>query len=178
MLAAADRIRDQHGWDLEPDLLAMFHLPNSAYPDLVHSDLPVDWGVWQDLSAGGPDVRPAVALHHLADAFASPAMRSWLRDWLRQDGRRCIGFAMVFEAWLGAVPPGYRHGDLAQASASDRVEARVVAAVDIDGRLHRAIRVRGAQVPTVTTWAVPPPRIRDTRIATGLTRLMRLARAL
>jgi hypothetical protein len=85
---------------------------------------------------------------------------------------------MVFEAWLGAVKPTYRHGDLAQAPASDRVEARVVAAVDIDGHVHRAIRVRGAQAPTLTTWTVPPPRIRDTRIITGLTRLVHLARAL
>jgi hypothetical protein len=178
MLAAAERIREHHGWDLAPDLLALFHLPMSAYPDLVHWDFPVDRGVWHHPTIGDPDLPPAVALHRLADALGSAPMRAWLRDWLHEDGRRCIGFAMVFEAWLGAVRPGYRYGDLAQASASARVETRVVAAVDIDLRIYRVLRVRGTHAPTVTAWATPPPQVRDTRIATGLTRLVNLAHSL
>ena len=178
MLLAAERIREHHGWELAPDLLALFHIPMSTHPDLVHSDFPVDRSVWHDPLTGHPDMPPAIALHRLADTLDSSPMRTWLRDWLHEDGRRCIGFAMVFEGWLGPVRPNYRHGDLAQAPASARVEARVVAAVDIDLRVYRAIRVRGAQAPTITTWAVPPPRVRNTRVAIGLTRLVNLARSL
>ncbi|WP_050592265.1 hypothetical protein [Salinispora pacifica] len=115
-----------------------------------------------------------MALHHLADALHTAPMRSWLHE----DGRRCVGFAMVFDDWLEAVHPGCRHGDFAQAPASARVEARVLAAVDADLRVYRAIRTRGAQAPSITTWASPPPRIRNTRITTGLSRLMNLARFL
>ncbi|MBF9134741.1 hypothetical protein I0C86_38295 [Plantactinospora sp. S1510] len=105
-------------------------------------------------------------------------MRTWLRGWLHVDGRRCIGFGVVFEAWLGEARPGFRHGDLAQAPESARVQTRVVAAVDIDLRFYRAIRMRGAHAPAVTTWAAPPPQIRGTRIAAGLTRMVDRARAL
>ncbi|MEU6022594.1 hypothetical protein [Micromonospora sp. NPDC047134] len=174
-LLTAERIQEHHGWDLAPNLLALFHHPWSPHPHLVHSDSPVDPAVWHDLPTGAQDPRPAVALHHLADTLATAPMRTWLRDWLHKDGRVCLGFALVFEAWIGAAHPTYRHGDLAQAPPSDRVEARVVAAADIGGRIHRIIRVRGAHTPTADSWAAPPPRIRDTRIATALTRLVQLA---
>lgn len=163
-------IREHHGWGSAPDLLALFHLPTSAHLDLVHYDFPVSPTVWHHPETGKPEIPPIAALHRVADALNSAPMRAWLRDWLHEDGRRCIGFAMLLE------------GPLAQSPASTRVEARLVVAVDLDLdldlRVYRAIRVRDAQTPSITTWAVTPPGIRDTHLSTGLTRLVNLARAL
>ncbi|MFI6163074.1 hypothetical protein ACIA59_24370 [Micromonospora haikouensis] len=164
-LATVEGIREHHGWGSAPDLLALFHLPTSAYPDLVHYDFPVSPAMWHHPETGKPEIPPLAALHRVADALNSAPMRAWLRDWLHKDGRRCIGFAMILE------------GPLAQSPASTGVEARVVA-VDLDLRVYRAIRVRDAQTPSITTWAVTPPGIRDTHLSTELTRLVHLARAL
>ncbi|MFG1952461.1 hypothetical protein [Micromonospora sp. NPDC048830] len=180
-LAVVEAQHERRGWDLPPQLIGLFDRPMSAHPHRVYVDGDLfDPSVWHDpdLAGGDQEAPPAVILHRLAEHADSLPMRSWLRAWLRQDGRRCVGFAVVFEAWAGPVGPGYRHGDLAQAPASDRVEVRVVAAVDIDLRMYQVMRARGAQAPAVNTWPVPPPRVRDTRIATGLTRLVRLTRTL
>ncbi|MFG2058569.1 hypothetical protein ACGFI9_31545 [Micromonospora sp. NPDC048930] len=180
-LARVEALHERHGWDLSPELIGLFDRPMSAHPHQVHVDADLfDPSVWHapSLAGGDQDAQPAVILHRLARHASSHAMRDWLRTWLHRDGRRCVGFAMVFEAWAGRVGPGYRHGDLAQAPASARVETRVVAAVDIDLRLYQVMRPRGARSATVDTWAVPPPRVAGTRIAAGLTRLIHLARNL
>ncbi|RKF22814.1 hypothetical protein D7I43_31325 [Micromonospora globbae] len=180
-LTEVEALHERHGWDLSPELIGVFDRPTSAHPHRVHVDADLfDPSVWHapNLADGDQTNPPAVILHRRAGHAASLPMRDVLRAWLHCDGRRCVGFAMVFEAWAGPVGPGYRHGDLAQAPASACVETRLVAAVDIDLRLYRVLRARGAQAPTVDTWAAPPPRVRHTRIATGLTRLVTLARDL
>ncbi len=180
-LTEVEALHERHGWDLSPELIGLFDRPTAVHPHRVYVDADLFHpSVWHNpnLADGDQSNAPAVILHRLAEHAASPPMRQVLQGWLHNDGRRCIGFAMVFEAWAGPVGPGYRHGDLAQAPASARVATRLVAAVDIDLRLYRVLRARGAQAPNVDTWAAPPPRIRTTRIATGLTRLVHLARDL
>ncbi|MEU7171500.1 MULTISPECIES: hypothetical protein [Micromonospora] len=178
-LTDVEALHEQHGWDLSPELIGLFDRPMSADPHRVHVDADlVESSVWHDPSRAGGDenLPPAVVLHHLVTTMGSAPMRDTLRAWLHQNGRRCIGFAMVFEAWAGQVTSGYRHGDLAQAPATARVETRVVAAVDIDLRTYRVMRVRGASTTTVEAWAAAPPRVAGSRIAAGLTRLAHLAR--
>ncbi|RNH99672.1 hypothetical protein EEZ25_22035 [Micromonospora aurantiaca] len=98
--------------------------------------------------------------------------------WLNLGGRRCVAFALVFEAWAAQRPLNYRPGDLATAPPSTRIETRVVAAVDLDGQLHQITRVRGERQATVSRPPQPPPGIPHSRIAAGLDRLMDLARTL
>ncbi|WP_433388657.1 hypothetical protein [Micromonospora sp. KLBMP9576] len=178
-LIDVEALHERHGWDLSPELIGLFDRPMSAHPHRVDVDADlVDPSAWHDLhlAGGDPNLPPAVILHSLVTNLASAPMRDALRSWLHQHGRRCIGFAMVFEAWASRVTSGYHHGDLAQAPASARLETRVVAATDIDLRLYRVMRVRGANTATVDTWTAAPPRIGGSRIATGLTRLVHLAR--
>ncbi|MGC4885748.1 hypothetical protein [Micromonospora sp. DT227] len=117
-------------------------------------------------------------LHSLADLLDSPTARPKLHAWLNLGGRRCVAFALVFEAWAAQRPQNYRHGDLAKAPPSTRIETRLVAAVDLDGQLHQILRVRGERQATVRRPSQPPPGIPDSRIAASLDRLMALARAL
>jgi hypothetical protein len=123
----------------------------------------------------GENLPVAVVLRRLArDLTATPA-QAWLRGWLHRDGRSCVGVGLIFEAWLGPVRPGYRHGDLSKAPAALRREVRVAAAVDTDLGLHRVTRPRGEE-PTIRTWPELPAWSRKRRIVTGLRSLTELAR--
>jgi hypothetical protein len=169
-----------YGWNQQPVLFGLF--------DHLRADGTA--AVEVDISITGPDLwttpdplRHAerlpvpVALHRFASDLSSPAARRWLDDWLRTNGRTCVGVGLVFEAWTGRRRPGYRYGDLAKAPADQRREVRVVAAVDTDLRLHRVIRIHGAQAPHVDRGTILPARNRHRSVITGLHRLVRLARS-
>ncbi|MFJ6199139.1 hypothetical protein [Micromonospora sp. NPDC092111] len=172
---------ERHGWDLPPTLIGVFDRPLSSQPHDVHVDAGLfDPDVWYApaLARGDQSLPPGVILHSLADLAGTAPGRKTLRSWLHHDGRRCIGFALVFEAWAAPIRPGYRHGDLAKAPSSARIETRVVAAVDLDGQLHQIKRIRGARHAAVDQPSQPPPRRARSHIAAGLDRLMDLARTL
>lgn len=179
-LTHAEATADRFGWDQPPVLVGLFHLPGVADTHEIQVDPTlIGHNAWHlDTATDGQSLAPTVALHRLTTNLAAAPMRNWLRGWMHRDGRHLIGFGLLFEAWLGPVHPGYRHGDLAKAPEFARIEARVVAALDADQRLYQIIRQRGADQSAVSTWADPPPHIRATRVAAGLTRLMGLARTL
>ncbi|GIJ08422.1 hypothetical protein ACFFMR_29260 [Micromonospora andamanensis] len=180
-LINVEAAHERRGWDLPSTLLGVFDVPLSAQRQSVHVDAGlIDPNVWHNpfFAHGDPTLPPGVILHSLADLLAHPSARPQLREWLNLGGRRCVAFALVFEAWAAAMPPGYRHGDLATASPAARIETRLVAAVDIDGQLHQIKRVRGEQQATVSEPSQPPPGRPSSRIANGLERLMDLARTL
>ncbi|MEV0003493.1 hypothetical protein AB0H28_14560 [Micromonospora sp. NPDC050980] len=154
-------------------------LADPSHAVSIDADL-FDWGVWHNLTLAGGDASlpPAVVLHSLAEIAGSPPARDAMRSWLHRDGRRCIGFALVFEVWAAPGRPGYRHGDLAKAPPSERIEMRIAAAVDLDRRLYEITRVRGEQTVTVDRSPRRPSRTAGSRIVTGLYRLVDLARTL
>ncbi|MFG1648381.1 hypothetical protein ACGFIE_00520 [Micromonospora sp. NPDC049275] len=180
-LIDAEALHERHGWDLPPTLIGLFDWPLAGPSHTVTIDAGLfDPSVWHNLALarGDASLPPAVVLHSLADIADSPPARGSVRSWLHRDGRRCIGFALVFEGWAAPSRPGYRHGDLAKAPPSSRIEMRIVAAVDRDRQLYQVKRVRGAQTATADRSPQPLARTAGSRIATGLNRLVDLARTL
>ncbi|MEU8332187.1 hypothetical protein AB0J14_35260 [Micromonospora arborensis] len=180
-LLDVETLHERHGWDLPPTLIGLFDWPFAGPAHTVTIDAGLfDPSVWHNLALarGDASLPPAVVLHSLADIADSPPAEDSVRSWLHRDGRRCIGFALVFEAWAAPIRPGYRHGDLAKAPPSARVETRIVAAVDLDRQLCQVKRVRGAQSAAADRSPQPSSRTAGSRIAVGLGRLVDLARTL
>ncbi|MEU1606061.1 hypothetical protein [Micromonospora matsumotoense] len=180
-LLNVEALHERHGWNRPPTLIGVFDRPLPSQPHDVYVDAgPFDPDVWYApaLVRGDQSLAPGVILNSLADLAGTAPGRETLRSWLHRDGRRCIGLALVFEAWAPAVRPGYRHGDLAKAPSPARIETRVVAAVDLDGQLHRITRVRGTRHAAVDQPSPPPASRAGSRITAGLDRLMDLTRTL
>ncbi|MFC5004421.1 hypothetical protein ACFPIJ_42170 [Dactylosporangium cerinum] len=194
-LARVEARLDRHGWDQPPALIGIFHHPRPYPTRTVTSittltstvDTAADLVVEVDAGLVAPatwhrphPTNPAVNLHPvdvllgLPAELTGPAMRDWLRDWLHHDGRRLVGFGFCFEAWQGMIRPGYRHGDLAAAPATQRTEVRAVAALDTAGHAWQLIRRRDATRPAITTSDSTGQHIAASRVLTALRRLNQL----
>ncbi|MFC0531340.1 hypothetical protein [Phytohabitans kaempferiae] len=173
-LVSIEQAGHREGWDCPPVLFALFDHPAAGEPLLQVDDTLAEPGLWTvpDPARPGQNLPTAVVLHRFAADLCAGAAQHWLRQWLRRDGRTCVGVGLLFEAWAGLVDAGYHHGDLA--TSSTRREVRVVAAVDAGGGLHRVIRGRGAQRPAVAVWPEPPAWAGTRRIITGLRRLVQV----
>jgi hypothetical protein len=176
-LIETESTANQYGWDHAPVLFGLFDLNLSSDRGRLEVDPtlaePSLWDIADPANRGENLPVPAV-LHRFAHDLSATATRGWLHHWLHRDGRTCIGIGLLFEAWAGPAGPGYRRGDLATSPA--RREVRVVAAVDIDLGLHRVIRTRGEQPPTVRSWPHLPAWSSRRGVVTGLRALTELAR--
>jgi hypothetical protein len=185
VLLRAEARSQADGWAHDPVLYGMF----------VHGTGPEGILIDLDPRLGTPDLWRLPDPEHPGSVFSAPvvldrmtrtlancrtvaAVAGYLSDWLHSDGRRCIGFAFVFTAWVSAPYPEYRYGDLNATPAKADDEAGVLAAIDVDGRLYQIVRRRSQPEPTVTVFADPPEFARDTTIVAALTRLTRTAQTL
>jgi hypothetical protein len=170
----------RYGWDQQPVLFGLFDHVRDDGTTAIEVDITIaESGLWTPADPLRHHGRLAVPviLHRFATDLTSPAARHWLGPWLHANGRTCVGVGLVFEAWAGRMRPGYRYGDLAKAPADQRHEARIVAAVDTDLRLHRVIRPRGADTPHMDHRPLPPAHSRHRSVVTALHRLARIARS-
>jgi hypothetical protein len=180
ILVNTEATAERCGWDQQPVLFGLFDHVRADGTAAVEVDTGItepDLWTTPDPRRHGDSLPVPVILHRFVTDLTSPAARRWLDGWLHASGRTCVGVGLAFEAWMGPIRPGYQYGDLAKAPAGQRREIRVVAAVDTDLRLHRVIRVRGADTARVDRWAHLPAHSRHRSIVTGLHRLARLARS-
>ncbi|MCW6004301.1 hypothetical protein K1W54_06860 [Micromonospora sp. CPCC 205371] len=180
ILLNTEATADRCGWDQQPVLFGLFEHVRADGTATVEVDPSItepDLWTTPDPRRHGLPLPVPVILHRFATDLTTPAARRWLDSWLHVNGRTCVGIGLAFEAWAGPIRPGYRYGDLAKPPTGQRREVRIVAAVDTDLRLHRIIRVRGADTPLLDRWAHLPARSRHRSIVTGLHRLARIARS-
>lgn len=160
------------GWDAGQAVLILFDDPagTTAHTDL----LPFEprWTV--PLPDGSGNVPVPIVLRAFADIL-NPAALDWLPGWLRQNGRTLLGVAFLCEGWVTSGFTGYRYGDLNAVPAMADAEARILTAVDTDGRLYQLIRHRGQQ-PTLTVDTEPTPAQRDATITDAVYRLTSVLR--
>lgn len=180
VIGRAEAAAHELGWDGEPVLFGLFDHRGPDGPTLELDHGLAGPGLWQapDPHRPGNTLPVTTVLHRYAHDLTAVAARPWLRDFVHQHGRHLVGVALLFEGWAGWAPPDtYRHGDLARLPARLRREARLVAATDIDGGLHRVLRYRDTALPTVSYWPRIPPRLRQRRVVTGLRALLERTRA-
>ncbi|MFC0532135.1 hypothetical protein [Phytohabitans kaempferiae] len=168
-----ETIERRIGWNGDPAVFGMFGDPTDTTAHAEVLPFEPNWTV--PLPGRSGNVPVPIVLRALADQLNTnpPA---WLSGWVRRNAGPLLGAAFLCEGWVTSGFAGYRYGDLNAVPAMADAEARILIAVDTDGRLYQLIRRRGEQ-PTLAVEIEPTRRQRDATVVDAVYRLTHAFRA-
>ncbi|GIG63394.1 hypothetical protein Lfu02_77660 [Longispora fulva] len=163
------------GWDAPPRAYGIFTQPDGGGRALlVAAPLPIRESQWHlpDPQRPGVNLSAALVLGGITFQLTEPGAPAWFGRWLTKNGRQLVATAFLFEGYTTSGYAGYTPGDLNEFPAMADAEVRIIAAIDIDGRVWQLVRRRGDSTPELTVMEQPPPEVNATNVIYALARLL------